>query len=188
MSPADLSPSSKASPERLVDSRRLYQGRILGLRLDTVERPDGRRLTREVVEHGPVVAMVPIDSDGQVLLVRQYRAAPAEVTLEIPAGGVDPGESLEEAVQRELREETGQEAGQLERLGGFYVSPGYCSEFIHVFLARDLTPSPLRHEGEEVMAVERLPLAEALAKVYSGEIHDAKSIIGLLLAAQRLRA
>ncbi|HKZ50399.1 MAG TPA: NUDIX hydrolase [Dehalococcoidia bacterium] len=187
MRKAELPSSSGPPPERIIESRHLYMGRVLNLRLDTVERPDGRRLTREVVEHSPVVAMVPIDGDGNVLLVRQYRPAPDKAMLEIPAGCVDPGESLEEAAQRELQEEIGCRAGHLDRLSGFYVSPGYCSELIHMFLARDLSPSRLEHDDDEDIVVVPLSLAEALDKVRSGEIDDAKSMIGLLLAAKRLR-
>ena len=183
-----MSKHQQLPPERIVDSRRLYEGRVLNLRLDTVERPDGRRFQREVVEHGPVVAIVPLADDGDVLLVRQHRAAVGEVTLEIPAGGVDRGESLQEAAQRELQEETGRRAGRLERLCGFYVSPGYCNEFIHVFLARELSPAAIEGDEEEAIEVVALPLQEALRRVRSGEIHDGKSIIGLLLAAERLRA
>lgn len=169
-----------------MESRRLFEGRVFSVRLDTVEREDGRHYSREVVEHGQVVAMVPIDADGGVLLVRQYRAPAQEVLLEIPAGGVEPGESLEEAVQRELQEETGQQAGRLERLCGFYPSPGFCSEFIHVFLASDLSSGRLPRDEEEAIVVERMPLKAALAKVAAGEIRDGKSIIGLLLVARRL--
>jgi ADP-ribose pyrophosphatase len=180
-----LPPYPGPPAERIVDSLRVYGGRILSLRLDTVERLDGRRLTHEVVEHDPVVAMVPIDAEGNVLLVRQYRAAPDEVTLEIPAGGVDTGESLEEAAQRELQEETGCRAGRLERLASFYVSPGYCSEFIHMFQAWELSSSPRQGDPEEEgIAVLSLPLAEAVEKIRSGEIRDAKSIIGLLLVSR----
>ncbi len=159
---------------------------MLNLRLDTVEFADGRRFQREVVEHGEVVGVVPLDEAGRVLLVRQYRLPAQQVTLEIPAGGVDAGEMPEEAAQRELREETGHRAGRLRRLGGFYVSPGYCSEYIHVFLATELSSSPdgSGPDADEEIVVERMPLGQALALVESEQIRDAKSIIGLLLAAK----
>ena len=117
--------------ERVTASRRIYDGRIVRLREDAVTLADGRSALREVVEHGDVAAIVPIDADGSVILVRQYRLPAQEALLEIPAGGVDEGENIEAAAQRELREETGYRAGRLERIGGFYVSPGYCTEFIH---------------------------------------------------------
>lgn len=170
-------------PERVIASRRIHEGRILSLREDTVQLPDGCRALREVVEHAEVVAIVPLDG-ADVLLVRQYRLPAAEALLEVPAGGVDPGESVEEAAQRELQEETGQRARRLERLGGFFVSPGYCTEFIHVFLASGLSESAVVADPDEQLVVVRLPLGEALRLVESGEIRDAKSIVGLLLAAK----
>ncbi len=168
----------------MLASRRIHEGRILNLREDTVEMGGGRRARREVVEHADVVAIVPLDAAGQALLVRQYRLPAGQALLEVPAGGVDAGEEVEEAAQRELQEEVGHRAGSLQRLGGFFVSPGHCTEFVHVFLATDLSPSAAEADADEQIAVVRLPLAEALRLVESGEIRDAKSIIGLLLAAK----
>lgn len=181
-----MSPEETPRPERVLESRRIYDGRVVSLRVDTVELASGRTARREVVEHGEVAAVVPLDGEGRVLLVQQYRLPAGRALLEVPAGGLDPGETPEEAAQRELREETGQRAAELRRLGGFYVSPGYCTEFIHVFLARGLSPSPRRGDDDEEIVVRRLPLAEALGLVYSGQITDAKSIVGLLLAAKVL--
>lgn len=151
----------------------------MNLRVDTVELAGGRKATREVVEHGEVVAVVPLLEGKDVLLVRQYRLPAARTLLEVPAGGVDAGESSEEAAQRELGEECGQQADRLERLGGFYLSPGFCSEFMHLFLATELRPVPARPEPDEEIAVVRLSLAEALRLIRRGEIQDGKSIIGL---------
>ena len=157
----------------------------MNLRVDTVELAGGRHATREVVEHGDVVAIVPLLEDGDLLLVRQYRLPTEQVMLEVPAGGVDGDETPEDAAQRELREECGQRAGRLEHLGGFYVSPGFCSEFVHVFLATELEPSPLRPDADEQLAVVRVPFGEALRLVSAGEIRDAKTIIGLTWAAAK---
>ena len=158
----------------------------MNLRLDTVELAGGWKTTREVVEHGEVVAVVPLLEADDVLLVRQYRLPAAQTLLEVPAGGVDAGESSEEAAQRELGEECGQRAGRLERLGGFYLSPGFCTEFVHVFLATQLRPVRARPEPDEEIAVLRLPLAEALRLVRQGEIRDGKSIIGLTWTWQKV--
>ncbi len=173
--PSDSSPD----PERVVESRRVFEGRIVRLRIDTVALPDGRSAQREVAEHAPVVVVVPLDGEGNVLLVRQYRLPVAQFLLELPAGCIDPGESVEEAVQRELREETGQRAGRLERLAAFYASPGFCDELMHLFLATELEHSPLAGDDDENIEVVRVPLAEALALVDRGEIIDAKTIVGL---------
>ncbi len=178
---------SEPSPERVLESRRLYEGRIVNLRIDTVELPGGRQATREVVEHGDVVATVPLLEGDDVLLVRQYRLPTERVLLEVPAGGVDGGEVVKAAAQRELGEECGRRAGRLDRLGGFYVSPGFCNEFVHVFLATKLEPVESHPDPDEQLAVVRLPLAEALRLVGSGEIRDGKSIIGLTWAWAKVR-
>ena len=177
---------SPLGPERVLESRRVYEGRVVNLRLDTVALPDGRSAVREVAEHAPVVVIVPLDGDGNVLLVRQYRLPVQQSLLELPAGGIDAGESVEEAVQRELREETGQRAGRLERLAAFYASPGYCDELMHLFLATELEPSPLAADSDENIEVVLIPLTDALALVDRGQICDAKTIIGLWAAARRI--
>ncbi|MFQ5879581.1 MAG: NUDIX hydrolase [Dehalococcoidia bacterium] len=171
--------------ERVLESRYLYRGHVLNLRLDTIAMPSGHVASREVVEHSQTVAIVPRDEEGNLLLVRQYRLPAQRALLEIPAGGVDAGETAAEAVQRELQEETGYRAREIRRLGGFYVAPGYCSEYIHVFLATGLEPSRLAADADEELELVRMPLEEALALVRRGEIEDAKSIIGLLLAARQ---
>jgi ADP-ribose pyrophosphatase len=173
-------------PERVLESTRLYDGRIMALRVDTVLMPNGREATREIVEHAPVVAVVPIDENGDVVLVRQYRLATGDVMLEVPAGLVDEGEEIETAAQRELQEEIGYRAGHLERLAGFFVSPGFCTEFIHVFLALGLQQSDLDADEDEDITVERVPLAGAARLVETGQICDAKSIVGILMARDRM--
>lgn len=179
---------SEPSRERVLESRRVFEGRVVNLRVDTVELEDGRRATREVVEHAPVVAIVPFISEDEVLLVRQFRLPVEAALLEVPAGGVDAGEGVEEAAQRELGEECGRRAGRLEWLGAFYVSPGFCDELVHVFLARDLSESEgQRPDDDERLEVVRLPLSEALRLVREGEIRDAKSVIGLTWAWAKLR-
>ena len=171
--------------ERVTATRRIYEGRIVSLREDAVALSDGRSALREVIEHGEVAAIVPINADGNVVLVRQYRLPAQEALLEIPAGGVDEGERVEDAAQRELREETGYRAGRLERIGGFYVSPGYCTEFIHVFIATDLVEDPIEGDPDEDILLEHMPLSNAMRLIETGEIKDGKSIVGLLLASAR---
>ena len=156
----------------------------MSLELQTVRLDDGREPVSEVVLHSPVVAMVPIDAEGQIVLVRQFRAPAAASLLEIPAGSIDAGEDIEAAAQRELQEEIGMRAGSLRRLGGFYSAPGFCTEFLHIFLCEDLSASRLEADEDEQIEVERRSLGEALAAIASGEIRDAKSVAGLLLYAQ----
>ena len=183
-----MDPESPLGPERVLESRRVYEGRVVSLRVDNVLLPDGRSALREVAEHAPVVVIVPLDGEGNVLLVRQYRLPVRRSLLELPAGGIDAGESIEGAVQRELQEETGQRAGHLERLAAFYASPGYCDELMYLFLATELEPSPLAADSDECIEVVRMPFSEALALVEQEEIRDAKTIIGLWAAARRISA
>jgi ADP-ribose pyrophosphatase len=174
--------------ERVLKSRRVFEGKIARLRVDTVQLAGGRTAQREIVEHEPVVAIVPIDSDGNVVLVRQYRLATGVVLLEVPAGGVDPGETPEDAAQRELAEEIGMRTGHLEPLAEFYVSPGFLTEYVYAFLATDLRDSPAEADEDEDIAVVRMPLADAVVMVERGEFHDAKSIACLLLAERHLKS
>lgn len=172
--------------ERVIESRRVFEGRIVNLRVDTVELPDGHRATREIVEHIQAVTILPVESDGRIVMVRQYRLPVGAVMLELPAGSADPGEEPATAAQRELQEETGLRAGRLSPLGGFWVAPGYCEEYIHIFVGLDLTESPLEADEDERIEVVRLTLTEALAAIDRGEINDAKSVIGVLRYARGL--
>ncbi|HIC94715.1 MAG TPA: NUDIX hydrolase [Anaerolineae bacterium] len=166
-------------------SRRLYEGRIVNLRVDTVRLEDGRVTEREIVEHRGAVAVVALDGDGNVLLVRQFRKPAERELLEIPAGTLEAEEEPASCARRELAEETGYRAGHLEPMGGFYSSPGFCTEYIHLYLATDLSPSPARAEYDEAIELVRVPLSEALRMIGRGEICDAKTIVGLLSAWAR---
>jgi ADP-ribose pyrophosphatase len=174
-----------ASPERVLDSRPIYDGRIVRFRVDTVALPDGSTVMREIIHTPGAVVIVPLTDDGRVRLVRQYRSAAGEFLLELPAGTLEPGESPAAAAPRELAEETGDRAAHWERLAGFYTIPGICNEYLHLFLATGLTPGETNREADEFMEVVTLPLEEALAMVRAGTINDAKTMIGLLLAAER---
>lgn len=175
--------------EVLVSSRAIYGGRVVRLRVDDVRlEPEGRLASREVVDHPGAVALVPLTQDGQVLLVRQYRYAAGRELLEIPAGTLEPGEDPEACAIRELEEETGRKAGRLELLGSVYTSPGFCSERIHIYLAR-LDPGPggaMHPDEDERLLLEALPLETALEMAMSGRMADAKSVAGLAMAAARL--
>jgi len=140
----------------------------------------GRETTREIVEHADCVAVVVVDADNNVLLVNQFRKPVEKELLEVPAGGIDPGEDPETTVRRELREEIGYLPRRLERLGGFYSAPGYCSEYLYLYLATDLTPSRLHAEDTESIELVRVPITQIPGLIASGKICDAKSIAGLL--------
>ena len=166
--------------ERTISSQLLYKGRAVNLRIDTVKTAGGRQTTREIVEHGDCVAIIAIDADDNVLLVKQYRKAVEKELLEIPAGGIDPGEDPVTTVQRELSEETGYLPRKVDRLGGFYSTPGYCTEYLHLYLATDLVPHQLQAEDTENISLIRVPLSQISSLITSGSICDAKSIAGLL--------
>jgi len=167
--------------EKTLSSRLIYEGRAVKLRIDTVKIPSGRETTREIVEHSDCVAIVAIDADDNVLLVNQFRQAVGKVLLEIPAGGIEPGEDPVATVRRELREETGYLPRKVEHCGGFYSTPGYGTEYLHLYLATDLIPSPLIAEDTESIELVRVPISQIPSLIASGSICDAKSIAGLLI-------
>lgn len=174
--------------ERILSSQYVFKGRLVALRVDAIELPSGKHSTREVVEHGDSVAIVAVDGQGQVLLVRQFREAVGKTLLEVPAGGLKPNENPVECVRRELQEEAGFRPGKVERLGGFYASPGFCTEFLHLFLATELEPGRLYDEDTESIEVVRVPLSQVRQLIAGGSIVDAKSIAGLLMALPRFSA
>ena len=172
--------------EPTVEIRLLYQGKILNLRVDTVRLPSGRLATREIVEHSQSVCIVPVDEAGNILMVRQYRKPAEAQLLEAPAGGIESGEVSEDAVLRELQEETGFTAGTLRHLSSFWLAPGWCTEYMHAYLATDLSPASLAPDDDENISVVKVPLARVPELIQSGEIQDAKSIAALLLAMRVL--
>ncbi len=177
-----------------MDSRVLHRGRYLTFRIDTIERADGSRATREIAGHPGAVAILALDGEDRVLMVRQYRLAAGQALLEIPAGTLDVADdgTVEEpdlAAPRELEEETGMRAGAWSQLASFYTAPGFTSELMHLYLATDLRPADGQRLGpdeDEHLVVERLPWREALDAVDRGEVADAKSLVALLWLA-RLR-
>ena len=171
--------------EQVLRSEHPFVGKLLALRVDQVRLEGGRETAREVVEHPGAVAIVPLLPDGRVVLVRQYRHAVGRALLEIPAGTLDrEGESREEAAARELEEETGFRAAQLTPLVTFYPAPGFCTEQLTIFLATGLTQGDQGQMEDEAITVETVALSEVPALVARGELGDAKSIIGLLLARE----
>jgi len=171
----------------LLGSETILEGRAFKIRRDRLRTPDGRETRFEIVEHVGSVVMLPIDSEGNLLFVRQYRHAAGADLLELPAGTRDEGESYEACAAREMREETGMAAGTLERAGEFFLAPGYSTEFMVVFIAKHLTPSPLPTDADEFLQLERVPLAEVFHMAEQGQIPDAKSLAALYIAGPRLK-
>jgi len=173
--------------EKSISSQEIFNGHAVRLRVDTVVTADGRQTTREIVEHIDCIGVVAIDEDNNVLLVRQYRKAIEKDLLEIPAGGIDPGETPEEAVVREMQEETGYLPGRVERLGGFYSSPGFLTEYLHLYLATELTPSRLHAEDTAGITLVRVPVADIEGMLDNAAFEDGKSIAGLRILLDRRR-
>ena len=168
--------------EPIVESRLIYQGRIINVREDTVRLSNGKLTQREIVEHGETICVVPLDSNGNVLLVEQYRKPAGQRLLEVPAGGMDEGETPEEATLRELQEEVGFTARRLQHLTTFWLTPGFCTEQMHAYLATELEPSSLAADDDEDLRVVPTPLDKILGLIRDNAICDAKSIAVLLLA------
>lgn len=174
--------------ETVTGSQRIYDGKIVNLRVDTLRLPNGKEAKREVVEHGEAVAIVPMQDDETVLLVRQFRLPAGKPLLEIPAGGMEEGETPEACARRELSEEIGMIPDELIPLYGAFVAPGYTTEKIYGFLARGLRDD--RRDGDEDEFVEVVPmrLDDALAAIGTGEIEDMKTVAGLVMVARRLKS
>ena len=173
--------------ETIDDTQIVAEGRVFRYEKLSVTLPDGAHSTRDVVRLSGASVVVPIDQEGYVYLVSQYRAAVKRVTLELPAGGLKPGESPEECAARELVEETGYKAGSFKHLTSILSSPGYSDEVLHIFLATDLEYGvPDLDEGEFVNTL-MFPFDEVVDLVVSGDIRDAKTVVGILLAERELR-
>jgi ADP-ribose pyrophosphatase len=172
---------------RTLESRERFRGRTVTVLSERVLLPNGHEVELDVVRHPGAAAVVPLDAEGRVLMVRQYRHTVGGWLLEIPAGKLAAGEDPATGAGRELEEEAGVRAATLRELGSILVSPGFCDERIWLYLATDLEAVPQRLEDDEVLSLERLPLAEAVHRAESGEIVDAKSTCALLRAAALLR-
>jgi ADP-ribose pyrophosphatase len=175
---------AEQTPERL-DSKKVFAGRVFDVTVDTVREGD-KTYVREVVHHRGSAVILPAFDDGTIALVRQYRHPAARYLVELPAGTLDDKEPPEAGAARELEEELGLVAGKLEKLCEFFVSPGFCEEKMWLYLATDLTETAQRLDDDEMIEVVRLPIERALQMITDGEIEDAKTIIGLMLAAPRI--
>ena len=168
--------------EKCLESREIYKGRILRLRVDTVALPNGKTSLREIVEHPGGVGILALDENGCVPMVTQYRYAFSRTLLEIPAGKREPGEDPLTTARRELREETGAEAAHWQPLGAVLPSHGCYGEVLHLYLARDLTFGATHPDADEFLQVRRLPFDTLLARCLSGEIEDGKTVAAVLKA------
>jgi ADP-ribose pyrophosphatase len=173
-------------PETVISEKTIFEGKVIDLSLRQARLADGSVVDREVVVNNGAVVIVPLTAHNEVRLVRQYRAAAEKWVIELPAGGLEPGEDPDLAAPRELLEETGDRAGSWYKLGGFYSAPGILTEFLELYLATDLTPGPNDLEYDEHIEVLTVPWAEAMAMICRREIEDGKTIAGLTLAGLHL--
>ena len=166
--------------------RHVFSGRVVDLGIEEARLPDGRRVELEVIRHPGAAAVVPIHRDGTVTLVHQYRHAGGGMFFEIPAGLIEAGEDPRLCAARELAEEVRLRAGRLDLLVPLHTTPGFTDEVIHIFLGRELEPTPGELDPDEFLRPTRLPLENAIAMIEKGEITDSKTICGLLLALRKL--
>lgn len=171
---------------KILDKQNIFQGRALKLWVERVKYPDGREVSFEIIRHPGAVTILPVDENDMVWFVRQYRPTVHEMFLELPAGTLEKGEAPEVTAAREIREEIGMAAGELTHLGGFYASPGYSTEYLHAFLARNLKPSPLAQDDGEIIEIEKYPLSDIFHMVEDGTIQDSKTIATIAMARKYL--
>jgi ADP-ribose pyrophosphatase len=167
--------------EITISSQPIFNGRAFNVRVDTIINANGEKTTREIVEHADCIAAVPVDVNGDIWLVKQHRIAVGKFMLEIPAGGIEAGEDAVEAVKRELQEEIGFLPRKITKLSGVYSSPGFCTEFLYIYLATELQPSRLTAEDTAAIEAIRIKPAQIMELIHAGEICDSKTITGLLL-------
>jgi len=170
--------------EKILSTKRIYSGRVVTLDLCEVELSDGQHQMREIIRHSGATALIALDNQNRILLVRQYRSASAQTMSEIPAGLLNAGEDPMMAAVRELQEETGYKPGKIESLGGFYTAPGYTTEYIHLYVASQLVESRLPADEDEFIEVDHVTLEAALSMIEQGDIKDAKTIVALLMYAR----
>ena len=188
-----ICPSGRAKPAvlnwtmmiNLNSTETIYKGRVFDVRLDSIREGD-LEYKREIVVHKGSAVIVPVFDDETVGFVRQYRHAVGDHMLEIPAGGIEEGETFEQAALRELEEEVGVEAASIELLSEFYVSPGFLTEKMYLYLATGLTETTQNLDHDEAIEIERISFSDALDQIRNGQINDAKTIVGLMLAGSRL--
>ena len=169
-------------PYETLHTEMLHRGRAFNVRRDEIRLPNGKTARVDIVDHVGAVTLVPVDEQDRVWFVRQYRHATRGMLLELPAGMVEAGELPEDCAHREIREEIGMAAGQLCKIGEYFLAPGYSTEYMQVYLAKDLHPAPLPGDVDEFLSVETIPIKEAFRLAESGQLRDAKSLACLLLA------
>jgi ADP-ribose diphosphatase len=166
----------------IVGQKTIYHGHAFNVRRDEVRMHHQNIVHLDIVEHTGAVTILPLDADGRIIFIRQYRHPTGKELLELPAGTLNPAELPENCALREIREETGFAAGKIIKIGEFFLAPGYSTEFMHVFLATELHPDPLPVDADEFITLEPIPLVQAYEMAFNGGLQDGKSLAALLLA------
>lgn len=175
---------------KILGREKKYSAHVFDVYSLNVELPNGKQRTYDLVTHVPAVVIVPVTEDGKILFVEQFRMGANAALLELPAGilnGDDGNEDALEGARRECREETGYDAETIERIGGIYMTPGYCTEYIHIYLAQGLKKSPLPQDDDEFLNLSALPIDEAYRLAEMGEMNDAKTVAALMFAQRWIR-
>ena len=167
---------------KIVQSEQVYQGKAFSVQRKQIHFPDDRLRYFDCVEHPGAVTLVPVDAAGRIVFVSQYRVGVEGNLLELPAGTLEKGEAPDFCAAREIREEIGMAAGNLQKIGAFYMAPGYSTEFLHIYLATNLYAAPLDGDEDEFIKIEALPVEQVYRMVKQGEIQDGKTLASLLLA------
>jgi len=169
-------------------TEKMYRGRAFDVRRDEISLPNGLTTSLDIVEHVSAVTILPVDMDGSIWFVHQYRHPAGLMMIELPAGTLEEDEDPKDCALREIQEEIGMGAGQLQQIGGYFLAPGYSTEYMYVYMAKDLYPSPLPQDIDEFLSVVRYPIDQTLEMVRAGQIQDAKTLATLLLAGPHLDA
>jgi len=173
-------------PFEKIQSVPMYQGRAFSVRRDELRIPSGETVQLDIVDHVGAVTLIPVDGEGRMWFVRQYRHATGAELLELPAGTLEAGEAPEHCARREIREEIGMAAGKLAKIGEAFLAPGYSTEYMHFFLATELHPDPLPGDQDEFLTMQAIPVKEAYQLAETGQMRDAKTLAALLLARASL--
>lgn len=171
---------------KLMQRERIFTGKIFNVEQVQMQLPNGKTHSYDLVDHPGAVTIVPVDANGNILFVRQYRVGAEQELLELPAGVLKDEEPPADAAAREVREETGMAAKKMQLLGNCYLAPGYSSEYMHIFLATDLFSSPLQQDEDEFLQIEAIPAAKALQMARSGDLRDGKTLAAMLMAEPHL--
>ena len=172
---------------KILNIEKIYKAHVFEVEKVKCELPDQRQRYYDLVNHGPAVVLVPVTDEGKILFVSQYRLGAGKELLELPAGMINEGEDPDPAAERELQEETGYESLNIIKLGGFYASAGYCSEYLNIYLARDLKWNPLPQDDDEFLNNISMDIEEDYEAVDTGKIEDSKTIAALLMAQRYIR-